>query len=352
VMAVIGAFFFPDTFRGSAADRDSAVWLERLAGYGVNAIFTEAETYDDGWIALVHSFGLRWFAGVACFSDHANQNRAVREHPELWPVTETGRRRRPMEWYVGITPTYEDYAEARLDLMARLAGQHAFDGFMLDFVRWPLHWELECRPGVRPQQAGFDPHTLQRFQEFAGRSIPGRTAAQKAAWILTEMRDRWIDFKCQVITAFVAKAVAKLKAARSALMTGVYVLPLDSTAQEELAGQRVADLAALVDYIAPMAYHAILHQPPEWAERIVRQTAGVAPGRTLPVLQVDSREGPPVGADWGPPIPPAEWEEVVGRVLRVPGVCGCVAFTGSALAYEDRGNRLSRLVGTAKGSFR
>ncbi|HEU4797633.1 MAG TPA: putative glycoside hydrolase, partial [bacterium] len=351
-MAMIGAFCFPDTFRRPAADRDSAIWLERIAGYGVNAIFTEAETYDDAWIELAHSFGLRWFAGVACFSDHANQNRAVRERPELWPVTETGRRRRPMEWYVGITPTYEDYAEARLDLIARLAAQHAFDGFMLDFVRWPLHWELECRPGAQPQQASFDPHTLQRFQEFAGRAISGRTAALKAARILAEMRDRWIDFKCHVINAFVAEAVARLKAARHSLMTGLYVLPLDSAAQEALAGQRVADLAALVDYIAPMAYHAILHQPPEWAERIARQAAGVAPRRTLPVLQVDSREGPPVGADWGPPIRPAEWEEVAGRVLRVPGVCGCVAFTGTALAYEDRGDRLSRLVRTAKASFR
>lgn len=120
------------------------------------------------------------------------------------------------------------------------------------------------------------------------------------------------------------------EAVRASLMTGLYVLPLDPAAQESLAGQRVTDLAALVDYIATMAYHAILQQPPERAERIVRQTVGATPQQTLPVAQVDSRDGPSLGVDWGPPGPAGRMGRRAGtrparsgrlRMCRVPWKC-------------------------------
>ena len=91
---IVGAFFFADKFlQLQASDAGAGHVLERLAGFGVNTIFTESETYDEAWIRLAHSLGLRWFGSIACFSDHGNRNKAVFEHPELWPVTATGRRR-------------------------------------------------------------------------------------------------------------------------------------------------------------------------------------------------------------------------------------------------------------------
>ena len=95
-----------------------------------------------------------------------------------------------------------------------------------------------------------------------------------------------------------------------------------------------------MDLIAPMAYHAILHQPPGWVGEVVQSFASSVPGQVLPVLQVDSAEGAEAGADWGPPVPPGEWEEVVQQALDVHSIRGLVAFTGTALLRNGRGERL------------
>ena len=56
------------------------------------------------WLTRRTAAGLRFFAGVACFSDHASKFRSLRERSELWPVLENGARRPQMEWYVGMSP--------------------------------------------------------------------------------------------------------------------------------------------------------------------------------------------------------------------------------------------------------
>src|SRR5256712_5212499 len=342
---IVGAFLFTEAFlQLPAADTRAARLLERLVGYGINAVFTESESYDDAWIRLAHSFGLRWFSGIACFSDHAHRNRAVLERPELWPVTEAGTRRSPMEWYIGITPTYEDYADARLDLMFSLVQMHGVDGLMLDFVRWPLHWELECRPGTQPQHCSFDSHTIRQFQQSSHVSVPAQTAAEQASWILTHVRTQWTDFKCAVITGFVREMVRRFRSVRPDLLTGLFVVPLAPAQRELLVGQRIADLAPLVHYVLPMAYHAILHRPASWVASTVGEIACAAPGKALPVLQVDSREGPALGSDWGSAVAAEEWERIARDTLGVPGVRGCVAFTGTALEFDNRGEALRRLL--------
>lgn len=344
---LVGAFIFPEVWQGwTRAEATKA--LESLRGFGVNTLCTESDTYRDDLITLAHGMGLRWFGGIACFSDHARQYQVLRHRPEMWPIDETGVPRPQMEWYVGLTPTFEDYNASRLDLAERLVRAHQLDGFFLDFIRWPIHWELELRPGAsRPMQSSFDPHTLARFQRQAGISLPADLAgaAGRAAWILDRQAQAWRDFRCGIITAFCEQAAARLRAVRgSELALGLYALPLPVESLEWIAGQRLGDLAPLVDLIAPMAYHAILHRPVEWVGETLQPLAKAFPGQVLPVLQVDSAEGNAAGADWGPPIPPDGWQEVVQRTLGLAGTRGLVAFTGTALFHDGRGERLRSVL--------
>lgn len=99
---IVGAFVFPD-FWENPSHADSK--LAHLRDCGVNAIMTESESYELRAVDAAHKAGLRFFAGVACFSDHASNFRRLRKRPELWPVLENGRRRPQMEWYVGLSPT-------------------------------------------------------------------------------------------------------------------------------------------------------------------------------------------------------------------------------------------------------
>jgi hypothetical protein len=340
----IGAFIFPavlESWRGDEAERK----LKSLMDFGVNTIATESEIYDDHLIDLAHRLGMRFLGGIACFSDHGSNQRLLHERPELWPVLQNGERRPPMEWYVGVTPTFEDYNQSRLDELDRIMRAHDLDGFCLDFIRWPLHWELELRLGApRPLQSSFDAHTIRRFLEYANFELPHdcKTIHQQAEWILDHHLEAWTNFKCQVITNFVAEARQRIRLRKGeAFSLGVYLVPAPDEQRAELVGQRVRDLAPLVDFLAPMVYHAIVLQAPKWAAETMGEIAGLAPGKVLPVLQVDSAEGAETGADWGPPLPPDEWRLLACNTLEQIDSLGLIAFTGTSLFRENRGRILA-----------
>lgn len=344
---IIGAFIFPDVWM-TWDQKEAKNTYAALQEFGINTIFTEAEHYRRDLIDRAHDMDMRWFGSIACFSDHANDNQLVRERRQLWPVSEDGRRRPQMEWYIGVTPSFEEYNRLRLDLLQKLVRDYPLDGFFLDFIRWPIHWELELRPGAaRPLDGSFDAHTLERFQRQTGLQIPARltTTPEKANWIHEHHRQTWIDFKCSVVTGFVSEAVERIQATRGQdFRTGLFILPLPANELQAIAGQRLSELGSLVDFLAPMLYHAILLQPPAWVADTVKHFTQPAAGKLLPVVQVDSAEGTEAGADWGPPVPPDEWETVARTVLQTPGARGLIAFTGTSLFRDQRGEGLASVV--------
>ena len=118
-----------------------------MADCGVNAILTESDSYEHSALDATHKAGLRFFAGVACFSDHASNFHSLNKRPELWPVLENGERRPLMEWYVGMSPTDRRRQEEVLAEIKSIARTYPVDGVFLDFARWPLHWEIELGLG-------------------------------------------------------------------------------------------------------------------------------------------------------------------------------------------------------------
>lgn len=341
----IGAFVFPSVWQNWVEEQAQET-LKLLADMGVNTICTESTEYRDDLIEVCHRLGLKFFGGISCFSDHAHQQQIVYDRPELWPIGEDGQRRPQMEWYLGVTPTYEDYNEALLQLAEKIVQSHDLDGLFLDFIRWPVHWELEMRPGaMRPLQYSFDANTLALFSTETGILLPRHLTETKdiARWILDNHQLDWVNFKCRTITRLVARFAERLRAIRREAFTlGLYSLPMPENDLEAIAGQRLRDLAGYVDLIAPMAYHAIVHQPPSWVEQVVSTATHAAYGQVIPVLQVDSSEGAEMGADWGPPISTDELDGLLDRVLNMPGLQGLVSFTGTALFRDGRGELLKK----------
>jgi hypothetical protein len=339
---IVGAFVSPEFWKNSS---DIPSNLAALGDVGVNAIMTESDRYDFSVIEATHNSGLRFYAGVACFSDHAANFRVIKERPELWPILENGERRPQMEWYVGMTPTDSGREEEVLATIGSIARTYPIDGLFLDFVRWPLHWEIELRPGQRkPLDSSFDQTTLARFEAAYG-ALPGdlKSIPAKAAWIHENGLRDWIDFKCRVITDFVAKARSVLKDARPDAELGVYVVPDMDGLTEPLAGQRIRDLAPLADWIAPMLYHNILLQPPPWVGAALRGLVEIAGAKTLPVVQADSNRDPNDAADWGPPMSTENFSACLDEVGRQTDIGGLIVFPGRAL-IEGRGATLRAAV--------
>jgi hypothetical protein len=338
--AIVGAFQFADAVN-AISDAD----LRGLRSWGVDTLVTEGDTYEAEAIRRVRASGMRFIAGLSAFSDHVDGNALLKIRPELHPIDETGRPRRQMEWYVGITPTIADYRESRARAAEAIVRDHEVDGLMLDFVRWPLHWELELRPDSPPPAASsFDPVTLADFVRWRGEPLPaGLDGASAAAWILRDARDDWTSYRCAVITAFVEDVVRRVRVIRRDVMVGAFVVPLPPAGLAEAVGQDVTALGQVLDLIAPMTYHAIVHRDAAWVGDTTEAIAASADCRVVPVVQVDSADGPAFDADWGPPVTPEEWREVASTAWAAAG--SLIAFPAGALAREGRGDSLAGVVG-------
>lgn len=341
---LVGGFVFPEVWSDLALFRKL---LAALREYGVNAILTESEKYDEAAIDAVHDFGLRFYAGIACFSDHATSFRKLGERPELWPILETGERRPQMEWYVGITPSDRRHQQEVLSSIQSVASTFAIDGLFLDFVRWPLHWELELRPDhPRPSDSSFDPGTLAMFEQGTGIRLPASMVSipEQAAWIRERHLSEWMDFKCKVVRDFVGEARTILKAARQNAELGLFTVPEVDGRTEALTGQRLSDLAPLADLVAPMLYHNILLRPSSWIGEALPAIVRVAGRKTLPVLQVDSNRDPGLAADWGPPMSIEDWKATLAEVEGRTDLAGLVVFPGTGLVGNGRGELLRAVV--------
>jgi hypothetical protein len=310
---------------------------------------TESNSYDLRTVDAVHKAGLRFFAGIACFSDHASNFHSLRKRPELTPILENGDRRPQMEWYVGMSPTDRRRQKEVLAKIRSIARSYPVDGVFLDFARWPLHWEIELRPERdRPLDSSFDAATLAMFEEAMG-ALPRdlKTTSALAAWIRRNRLGEWVEFKCRVVNDFVSEAQSALKETNANAELGIYVVPDVNGLTEPLTGQRIKDLAPLVDWIAPMLYHNILLQPPTWIASALAPVVKVAGKQTLAVLQADSNRGPDVSGDWGPPMSDADWSETLSQVTARDDIGGLIVFPGMALMGE-RGASLRAALGAKR----
>jgi hypothetical protein len=238
-----------------------------------------------------------------------------------------------MEWYVGLSPTDRQLQEEALAQMRSVARSYPVDGVFLDFARWPLHWEIELRPERdRPLDSSFDAATLAMFEEATG-ALPQDldTTSARAAWIRRNRLSDWVEFKCKVVTDFVSEARKALNEEMAAAQLGIYVVPDVKGLTEPLTGQRVKDLAPLVDWIAPMLYHNILLQPSAWVASALAPVVKVAGRKTLPVLQADSNRDSDAGGDWGPPMSDADWSDTLSQVAARSDIGGLIVFPGTTL---------------------
>lgn len=341
---IVGAFIFRAAWEDPPSFK-ALLWL--LRAHGVNAIMTESDAYDAAAIDAVHEAGLRFYAGVACFSDHASGFQRLKERPELWPILESGERRSQIEWYIGLTPTDQRRQHEVLAAIGAIASKYEIDGLFLDFVRWPIHWEIELRPGKpRPLDSSFDATTIAMFENEKGRlpSFVLDSIASRATWIRNRRFSDWVDFKCGVITSFVRRARDTLKEARAGADLGIYVVPEVNGLTKPLTGQDIEKLAPLADWISPMVYHNILLQPPNWVGEKIAEVATIARGKTLPVLQADSKRDPGVAGDWGPPMSDADWRAVLSEAAHGSEIPGFITFPGSSLARHERGVALRAII--------
>ena len=333
-MTIIGAYLGSRIWRNWSLEQARAE-LKRYKRYGINTIFAEADHYPHDIIQSAHLCGMRFMGGLTCF----NNNDVLAHNPKLHPVCRDGRRRPRMNWYIGIRPTYQQYAQSRLDVLSNMSEKYNLDGIWLDFIRWPLHWEHELRADTpAPLESSFDAHTLKRFADYADVDIPAGTTMDQADWILQTQKDRWIDFKCHVITDFVAQAKTIVDTYLRGKPLGLDIVPAKSTQREHLLGQRLHELSAHADCFSPMLYHHLLGFSTGWITETLDELAAETDKPLVPFVQVDafSKNDEAFSAK--------EWEEILHVTLSHDRTAGLIAFTGDMLHANGRGRSLGNLL--------
>ncbi|MCS7287572.1 MAG: hypothetical protein NZ699_00415 [Roseiflexus sp.] len=222
--------------------------------------------------------------------------------PDSAPVDEHGSAMGIDNWYVPLCPNHARIRAHRLANLRGVLERHgdALHGIWLDFVRYPLRWEV---PQPNLMQTCFCDQCLALFfahplREYA---IDERMAAIHA--ILHKRLDAWVEWKCQRIAGFVQDIRDFLRTHRPDLRLGLFALPWLLTdydaAIRTIAGQDVTLLGRRVDAISPMVYHRLCGQSPEWIADVVEEMRMRSCADILPIVQTIDAPGALSAAELG-----------------------------------------------------
>lgn len=280
-----------------------------LASLGVNAVWIGSGGVTKERVEAVKAQGARIFAEF----NTLHVAGYLEEHPDAAPVGPDGKISPPPHDWQGICPTHEGYRSYRMEEFRELAGNFDLDGIWLDYHHSHAAWERE--DPVLPDTC-FCPRCLAEFSASTGIVLPDQTTARKAAYILEEHREAWIEWRCDLFTDWVREFREILDEERPGALLGTFHNPWSDQDYDGARIEKLAiDLKAQAEYIdvfSPMPYHARFGyaDDPQWVARQVSwlgEYLGITggPGEVIkiwPIVQL---------ADWGREVHPSQVEELL-----------------------------------------
>lgn len=256
---------------------------------------------------------------------------ALAERPDLYAVTDRGARAEE-DWVKFVCPTRPDFLAGKAEALRKLVRETDPDGISLDFIRFFVFWEMvgpDRAPGTLPQTC-FDSSCLEDFRRTTGVAAPPdlTSTADIARWILANHLREWTDWKCGVIAGAAKTLVDAARSVKPAIKVNLHAVPWRAEdfgdAARAVAGQDLARLAPLVDFISPMCYHHMARRTPAWVHSVVEDMERRTGAAILPSIQVKEAYIP------GPETP-AEFRQALVEALKPPSR-GVVFWNWAALA--------------------
>lgn len=292
-----------------------------LRELGINTVVAGKDAVNQEMVDRCHAEGAKVYGDFSFFvgADTAEK------HPELWPIGEDGKRLEPVEWYLGLCPTYEWYRQEKLQEISDFLKLTPVDGIYLDFIRWPCHWEV-LQPKI--EQSCFCDNALSLFSAATGIEIHGHTTRQKASQILRHHLDAWTNWKAEQITSFVRDVRRVVEEARPGTSIGLFAVPWKPDEYDDaiarIIGQDFPALAQYVDVFSPMVYHAMCGREVGWVGDYSAWLAERTGKPIRPIVQAtnDTRT-----------VSPEEFAQILQQALA-PSTDGLIIFTLDALLNE------------------
>ncbi len=247
--------------------------------------------------------------------------------PDSIPVDSDGKLFQVDGWYAPVCPNHAAMRRHHLEnismLMERFGG--LIDGVWLDFIRYPVRWEVE-HPTLR--QTCFCHHCLRLFLGQEDRNYTPEETRKYARTITSERLAEWIEWKCRRITEFVKDVRGIVSQNQPRVRLGIFALPWRLTdhggAIRAIAGQDIELLAPYLDVISPMTYNKLCYRPIAWIEQIVQDFSRRTRSPILPVVQ---------SLDVPSPLSEEELDAAMDIALHAPSQ-GVVVFTLEPLVSD------------------
>lgn len=315
------------------------VWGERAREAGVDAVMTKLSALTDAQIATFREIGLGLVGSFTCYAP------AGAAAPEVGrtPIDDSGRPVGQVEWYRGLVPGDATVEEARAAEFDRLLERGLTTTLVLDFLRWPGHWETEDGGARTPPATSFDPATLSRFVAWARENdvdaggVDPHDPSRSATRLLGDLKPHWVEFRSELVTGF-ARHLARVAHLRS-VAVGAFLVPVPGLRRREVYGQDIGALARVLDLFVPMTYHAIADRPARWSRDFCHEVAASVRKPVIAMVQLTSSQDYSGGWDWGPPVDSREVKDLLADLERDVArdeLAGYCVFPGEALARRDR----------------
>jgi len=307
----------------------TALWKggHRLRDLGVNVVVSGHRSLSPEVIERCRAEGADVYAEIGLFQGVE----AAQARPELHPVGADGLPLEPDGWYLGLNPAVASYAEERLAAACEAVEARDVDGLWLDFVRWPVHWEV---PKPRIEESSFDEPTVRRFAEWLGMGdshIPS-SAVERAGTVLANWPAEWARFKCEVITEWCAECRKRLRAISDTIRLGAFMVPWfqedHDDAVRRIAGQDARAMSEHIDVFSPMVYHRMCGRSVAWVGETTRRMARATGRPVWPIVQASD-------------VPAEEFAEAL-REGSLEG--GVLIFTSQAVSELPEGVEALREV--------
>ncbi len=312
---VVGAYgTYPPS--GPLEGKSPAAQAEYLRSLGVTlagGIFDDDATPD-----ALRAAGIRTMGLVVLFQGEQHW----KSHPESRPTMADGEPLFQDRWYAGVCPNQEWLREAKLAEIEAMLGSGRYDVINLDFIRYPVHWEV---PEPRIPDTCYGEVCLRKFQQDTGIEIPGELTSvpQKARFLNTQHQERWYRWRAEKITEFCRRVAAlrdRIQPRTQISLAAIPWLPEDyDNAVYRVAGQDFRALAEVIDVFNPMSYHLLNERPVGWLGEVNEYFVRVTGRPVWPFVFF------PEDAWLSQKMNAAEWVETFDEALS-GGSTGLIAF--------------------------
>lgn len=311
-----------------------------LGDHGINAVWIGSTQLNARDVERLQAQGALVFAEFNTMHHAAY----LEQHPDAAPVGPDGRVSPAPEGWQGVCPTHPGYRRDRLDAFRTALADYEIDGIWLDYHHAHANWE-RADP-ILPDTC-FCARCLETFAKETSIDLPAEPVAALSARLLGPLRERWVQWRCDVFTGWVRDFAAIRDAVRPNALLGTFHCPWSAADRDGALRDKLAiDLraqSAVLDVFSPMPYHARFGHAddPSWISRQVawlgeelglRGEPGERP-RIWPIVQL---------SDWGETVPAGQVAEVLDHGTRPPATGVMVFAWGSLRQQPDKVERMTR----------